>query len=144
MQSSFPLDACSGIQAAGLVPERLYSFQQGMIGKQLISVNVLCRKHLRHVMGAGVTEVEARWLPEVAQPLIRLSGPLNDPTPHYSAAADAVVATHEATFGQHEWPMPAQELPCTDAAVQARHFAAALLDGSVLPLMAGNASFCGV
>ena len=95
------------------------------------------------VMDAGVTEVEARWLPEVAQPLIRLSGPLDDPMPHYSAAADAVVATHEATFGQHEWPMPAQELPCSDAAMQARHFAAAFLDGIVLSSMAGNASSCG-
>ena len=89
---------------------------------------------------AGVTEVEARWLPEVAEPLIRLSGPLDEPPPHYSAAADAVVTVHDATFGKHEWPMPAQELPCRDAAVQARCFAAALLDGAVLPSMAGEAS----
>ena len=89
------------------------------------------------LLPAGVTEVEARWLPEVAQPLIRLSGPLEDPPPHYSAAADAVVATHSATFGQHEWPVPAQERPCKDPAVQARHFAAALLEGAVLPSMAG-------
>ena len=81
--------------------------------------------------------MEARWLPEVAQPLIRLSGPLEDAPPRYSAAADAVVTTHSATFGQHEWPMPAQERPCADAAMQARHFAAALLDGAVLPSMAG-------
>ncbi len=86
---------------------------------------------------AGVTEVEARWLPEVAQPLIRLSGPLEAPPPHYSAVADEVVTTHSATFGQHEWPMPTQERPCEDAALQARHFAAALLDGAVLPSMAG-------
>lgn len=86
---------------------------------------------------AGVTEVEARWLPEVAEPLIRLSGPLEDPAPHYSAPADAVVAVHSATFGQHEWPVPAQERPCADAALRARHFAAALLDGAVLPSMTG-------
>ena len=90
---------------------------------------------------AGVTEVEARWLPEVAEPLIRLSDPLDEPPPHYSAAADAVVTVHDATFGRHEWPMPAQELPCRDAAVQARCFAAALLDGAVLPSMAGDSPF---
>ena len=87
---------------------------------------------------AGVTEVEARWLPEVAKPLIRLSAPLDEPPPHYSAAADVVVTVHNATFGRHEWPMPAQELPCCDAAVQARCFAVALLDGAVLPSMAGD------
>ena len=32
MRSPFPLDACSGIQVACLLPERLYSSQQCMIG----------------------------------------------------------------------------------------------------------------
>lgn len=90
---------------------------------------------------AGVTEVEARWLPEVARPLIRLSAALDEPPPHYSAAVDAVVTMHDASFGRHEWPVPAQELPCNDAALQARWFAVALLDGTVLPSMAGELPF---
>lgn len=99
-------------------------------------------KEIRRCVCTGVTEIEARWLPEVAKPLVRLSGPLEAPPPHYSAAADAVVTTHDASFGQHEWPMPAQEQPCTDAALQARHFAAALLDGFVLPSMKGRRASC--
>ena len=89
-----------------------------------------------------MTEIEARWLPEVAKPLVRLSGPIEGALPHYSAAADAVVTTHDASFGQHEWPMPAQEQPCADVALQARYFAAALLDGSVLPSMKGRCTIC--
>ena len=42
----------------------------------------------------GVTEVDARWLASVAEPLVELSAPLNPPALHYSSAADAVVATH--------------------------------------------------
>ncbi len=42
----------------------------------------------------GVTEVDARWLAAVAEPLVELSAPLDAPAPHYSSAADAVVATH--------------------------------------------------
>ena len=45
-------------------------------------------------LSVGVTEVDARWLASVAEPLVELSAPLDAPEPHYSSAADAVVATH--------------------------------------------------
>ncbi len=76
----------------GCIPSAMHDREAAAI------IGYVVQGALTHVMATGVTEVEARWLPEVAQPLIRLSGPLDDPAPHYSAAADAVVATHEATF----------------------------------------------
>lgn len=38
--------------------------------------------------------MDTRWLATVAEPLVQLSAPLDAPAPHYSRAADAVVATH--------------------------------------------------
>lgn len=87
---------------------------------------------------AGVTEVEARWLSQVAEPLVALSEPLQSPPPHYSKALDAVVAVHDASFGRHAWPLPPVERPITDAPTRARCFAAALLNGEFLPSFAGE------
>ena len=69
---------------------------------------------------AGVTEVEGRWLSEVAAPLVALSEQLQTPPPHYSRAIDAVVASHGASFGRHAWALPPVERPVTEPATQAR------------------------
>ena len=81
--------------------------------------------------------MEPGWLPTVAEPLVELSAPLDAPAPHYSQAADAVVATHAVSFGRHRWPLPPVEKPLLDKTLQARVFAAALLAGRVLPSFAG-------
>lgn len=86
---------------------------------------------------AGVTEVEAGWLLEVARPLVALSPPLDAPAPRYDPKQDAVVALHGATFGRHEWALPAAKRPHPDPRVRARAFAAALLGGEVFQELKG-------
>ncbi len=80
---------------------------------------------------AGVTEVEAAWLAEVAAPLVALA-PAAEDTARYDTSADAVLAAHEAAFGRHAWPLPSVQRPHPDPGVCARCFAAALLEGAVL------------
>ena len=87
---------------------------------------------------AGVTEVEAGWLLEVARPLVALSPPLDAPAPRYDPKQDAVVALHGATFGRHEWALPAAKRPHPDPRVRARAFAAALLGGEVFQELKGE------
>ncbi len=85
--------------------------------------------------------MEAGWLSTVAEPLVQLSAPQDDPAPHYSRAADAVVATHAITFGRHGWPLPSVEKLLLDKTLQARFFAAALLAGRVLTALEGWSTF---
>ncbi|CAL8464255.1 g3790 [Coccomyxa elongata] len=118
--------------------EQVYMHPQSALAKaapEFVAYTQIVRTAKRPYM-TGVTEVDARWLATVAEPLVQLSAPLDAPAPHYSSAADAVVATHAATFGRHGWPLPPIERPLLDAVVQARVFAAALLAGHVLPAFA--------
>ena len=87
---------------------------------------------------AGVTEVEAGWLLEVTQPLVALSPPLDSPLPRYDPKTDAVLALHKATFGRHEWALPADRRPHPDPHMRARVFAAALLAGEVFLQIKGT------
>lgn len=81
---------------------------------------------------------QAEWLPQSGSPLCQLSAPLAEPKPFYQAApSDAVLAWHEARYGRHEWPLPAVAAPHPDATERAAVFAAALLEGKVVPAMAG-------
>ena len=81
--------------------------------------------------------MEAGWLLEVAQPMVALSPPLDTPLPRYDPKTDAVLALHEATFGRHEWALPAARRPHPDPHTRARTFAAALLAGEVFPHFKG-------
>lgn len=99
---------------------------------QFLAYSEVVRTAKRPYM-AGVTEVEAGWLAEVAAPLVTLLAPGEA---HYDAGVDAVLARREATFGRHAWPLPHAWSRHPDAAARARCFAAALLEGAVLPRFA--------
>jgi ATP-dependent RNA helicase DHX37/DHR1 len=81
--------------------------------------------------------VDAAWLSAVAEPLVAFSKPLQSPPPRYDPSSDTVLASHEVSFGRHEWPLPLAERPHEDPNVRARCFAAALLSGIVLPSLSG-------
>lgn len=85
---------------------------------------------------AGLTAVEARWLPTAATPLCSFSAPLLDPQPYYSPAADAVMCWQDVTFGAHQWPLPRHAARHPEASERCAVFAAALLEGKVLAGMA--------
>ncbi|EIE25583.1 P-loop containing nucleoside triphosphate hydrolase protein [Coccomyxa subellipsoidea C-169] len=117
--------------------EQVFMHPQSAMAKaapEFVAYTQIVRTEKRPYM-TGVTEVEAGWLSTVAEPLVQLSAPQDDPAPHYSRAADAVVATHAITFGRHGWPLPSVEKPLLDKTLQARFFAAALLAGRVLPAL---------
>lgn len=90
------------------------------------------------VFNAGVTEIQAHWLVEVAAPLCEISEALEQPPAAYAPVSDAVMAWHDVSFGRHAWALPRLRCPHPDQNLRVRAFAAALLDGSVLPSMAGG------
>lgn len=65
-----------------------------------------------------------------------MSEPLVEPAPLYRPDLDRVLAWHDATYSQHDWPLPRLLLPHPDSTTRAAVFAAALLGGKVLPGMA--------
>lgn len=75
---------------------------------------------------------------EAAKSLCTLSAPLDDPPPQYMVKHDAVMAWQDVSFGLHAWQLPRSRVVHPDPAIRARAFAAALLDGTVLPTMAGT------
>ena len=94
----------------------------------------------RLCLAAGVTEIEAGWLAEVAQPLCSFSEPLPEPLPSYSAQADAVLSWRAVIFGSLGWELPPSRGRHPHAKERAAAFGAALLEGSVLPAMKGEHS----
>jgi hypothetical protein len=102
---------------------------------------IMCSRPLHVWLGVGISEIEPHWLVEAAKPMCTLSAPLEEPPPQYMVKHDAVMAWQDVSFGMHDWHLPRSRVVHPDPAIRARAFAAALLDGSVLPSMAGNISF---
>ena len=97
-----------------------------------------CRSPMLLGWHAGVTAVEASWLADVGHPLCTWSGPLPDPPPAYEADADAVQCWQRVQFGMHDWPLPVMLTDIKDAKTRTAAFAVALLEGKVLPVLAGE------
>lgn len=102
---------------------------------ELVTYTELVRTVKRPYM-AGVTAIEPQWLSALAAPMCTFSAPLIDPAPFYSVTADAVLAWREVTFGQYDWPLPRHAAPHPELSERAATFAAALLEGKILPSMA--------
>ncbi|GIL53593.1 hypothetical protein Vafri_9207 [Volvox africanus] len=87
---------------------------------------------------AGLTAIEGDWLTECGTPLCMLSAaPLANPPPSYRGPpVDAVMAWREARYGIHDWALPPVAVPHPDVTERAAVFAAALLEGRVLPAVA--------
>ena len=84
--------------------------------------------------------LQPSWLVQSGTPLARLSAPLAQPPPTYRRDVDRVLAWHDVAYGRHEWALPPVLRPHPDVRERAAVFAAALLEGQVLPAMAGG---CG-
>jgi ATP-dependent RNA helicase DHX37/DHR1 len=65
--------------------------------------------------------------------LLAVSEPLPEPAALYQPDLDLVLAWHDATYSQHDWPLPRLLLPHPDSTTRAAVFAAALLGGKVVP-----------
>ena len=104
----------------------------------LQAASVLFNHASRVCLAAGVTEIEAGWLAEVAQPLCSFSEPLPEPLPSYSAQADAVLSWRAVSFSSLRWELPPSRGRHPRAEERAAAFGAALLEGSVLPAMKGE------
>lgn len=81
----------------------------------------------------GVTGVQASWLVSHATPLCTFSKPVADPPPWYDAIADMVMCWVLPTFGPHRWELPPHSVPLKNSKARAAVFAAALLEGKVVP-----------
>lgn len=87
-----------------------------------------------------ISSPQAEWLAQSGTPLCVLSAtPLSDPPPAYRPPpTDAVLAWREARYGPRGWQLPPVAAPHPDQAERCAVFAAALLEGRVLPALAGE------
>ncbi|EFJ47234.1 hypothetical protein VOLCADRAFT_120994 [Volvox carteri f. nagariensis] len=126
-------------QPACLADEHVFlhprSALHGDVPELLVYMQLL-RTEKRSYM-TGLTAIEPEWLAESGTPLCALSAtPLTDPPPSYRGPpVDAVLAWREARYGMHGWALPPVAAPHPDASERAAGFAAALLEGRVLPAM---------
>lgn len=81
----------------------------------------------------GVTAVKANWLVSHATPLCTFSKPVADPPPWYDPSLDTVMCWVLPTFGPHRWELPPHPIPLNNSKARASVFAAALLEGKVIP-----------
>ncbi len=93
------------------------------------------------MLAAGVTSIEAHWLPEVAASLCTFSAALLDPPPAWDKMQDKVLACHEVAYGGHAWPLPHHKRLHADPKQRCAAFAAALLEGRVFPAFGGESSW---
>ncbi|WOK92629.1 hypothetical protein Cni_G01320 [Canna indica] len=83
----------------------------------------------------GVTTVKSDWLVKYASSLCTFSAPLTDPKPYYEPLSDQVLCWVSPTFGKHNWQLPLHGIPINNAILRLSVFAAALLEGNVLPCL---------
>ena len=82
--------------------------------------------------------MEARWLADPPSTLCTLADtPSESPAPQYLPKRDQVVCWHAAAFGPQAWPLPPVMRTAADASLRHRLFGQALLEGRVLPALAG-------
>ncbi|KAG0620842.1 hypothetical protein M758_4G248800 [Ceratodon purpureus] len=81
----------------------------------------------------GVTGVQATWLVSHATPLCTFSKPVADPPPWYDSITDTVNCWVLPSFGPHLWELPPHSIPLKNSKARAAVFAAALLEGKVVP-----------
>ena len=81
----------------------------------------------------GVTGVQPTWLVSHAAPLCTFSKPVADPPPWYDPHTDAVMCWVLPTFSAHLWELPPHAVPLKAPKARAAVFAAALLEGKVVP-----------
>jgi ATP-dependent RNA helicase DHX37/DHR1 len=110
---------------------------------------------------AGVTAIEPQWLVHAVSaqqqqqegiwgvvgssnttastiylsPLCQLGPPLSDPPPTYLPNKDQVVCWREVRYGKHDWLLPHYVALHPDVKERCALFAAALLEGKILPGM---------
>lgn len=80
-----------------------------------------------------VTGVQATWLVSHATPLCTFSKPVADPPPWYDPITDTVMCWVLPSFGPYLWELPPHSIPLKNSKARAAVFAAALLEGKVVP-----------
>lgn len=93
---------------------------------------------------ALLTLPQPEWLTQSGTHLATFSDPLPEPAPTYSASYDNVMAWHDVAYGRHAWPLPRSLRPHPDLKTRAAVFAAALLEGKVVPAFSGEGFGCRV
>eukprot|EP00884_Botryococcus_braunii_P019188 jgi/Botrbrau1/5953/Bobra.0366s0123.1 len=86
---------------------------------------------------AGVTEIEAEWLHDVAAPLCTVSDPMPEYPARYMPGRDAVMCRRQVQYGRYSLQLPHVIVLHPDPEERVAAFAAALLDGSAVPSLAG-------
>lgn len=89
----------------------------------------------------SATSVKADWLVKYAKSLCCFSAPLADPKPYYNPELDQIFSWVVPTFGPHRWQLPLHGLPITKDPHRVAVFAAALLEGHVLPCLISVGKF---
>lgn len=94
----------------------------------------------------NVTVVDASWLASIGKdtPLCKYSAPLAEPAPRYNEELDRIECFVKATYGIHQWSLPAMKVAYPDhhrldekdtLRGRYRWFAKFLLDGQVIPAL---------
>lgn len=83
----------------------------------------------------GVTTIKSDWLVKYASSLCTFSAPLTDPRPLYEPLSDQVLCWVNPTFSNHNWLLPMHSIPIKNPTLRLAVFAAALLEGNVLPCL---------
>ena len=86
------------------------------------------RAYLRHV-----SICKAEWLAGSSEYHTTLSKPLDDPSPFYDSKLDEVRCWTQPSFGVHLWQLPLFSTTYSDKHGKYAVFAAALLNGRVIP-----------
>ncbi|KAG5532452.1 hypothetical protein RHGRI_026926 [Rhododendron griersonianum] len=89
----------------------------------------------------GATSVKADWLVKYAKSLCCFSAPLADRKPYYNPELDQVFRWVVPTFGPHRWQLPLHGEPIENDSHRVAVFAAALLEGHVLPCLISVGKF---
>eukprot|EP01124_Arcella_intermedia_P004963 TRINITY_DN12874_c0_g1_i1.p1 TRINITY_DN12874_c0_g1~~TRINITY_DN12874_c0_g1_i1.p1 ORF type:complete len:639 (+),score=166.54 TRINITY_DN12874_c0_g1_i1:92-1918(+) len=81
----------------------------------------------------GVTVINPSWLPELAEPLITYSAPLEVPPPKWDPEADKILCFVTPTYGPNEWVLPHHQMELPGGVEKYRYFARYLLEGIIVP-----------
>ncbi|KAJ3426670.1 hypothetical protein M0812_26238 [Anaeramoeba flamelloides] len=78
-----------------------------------------------------VTEIDHKWLFDLASPLISYGKPLEEPAPRYNAKLDTLTCFVSPIFGLHSWKLPTKEIEIPSVGDRIKYFVKDFLLGNI-------------
>uniref|UniRef100_A0AAV2MNS0 ATP-dependent RNA helicase DHX37-like C-terminal domain-containing protein n=1 Tax=Knipowitschia caucasica TaxID=637954 RepID=A0AAV2MNS0_KNICA len=82
---------------------------------------------------AGVSAVEAQWVPQLLPQYCHFSPPLDAPAPWLCSSSGTIRCQQPSTFFRVGWPLPAVEMEYPEGLEKYKLFARFLLEGQICP-----------